>query len=241
MDHATAAAWHPFHRTANREYTLAHRFLEMAAVAAFFVGEAVLFAWVAAAFDAPGAGWLVPLAALAGYLAADFVSGMVHWAGDTLGDEDFPLLGKGFIRPFREHHVDEKDITRHDFLETNGNNCLVTVPVLAGAWAAVPVGPATPGWLFGVTALAVMALAVFGTNQFHKWAHMDRPPAVAALMQRAGIILGVAHHKVHHTPPFDKYYCITTGWMNPVMHRLRLLRALEWAIARALGPQAIHR
>ena len=65
-----------------------------------------------------------------GLLAADLVSGMVHWAGDTLCDEDTPVLGRHFIRPFREHHVDPKAITRHDFIETNGNNCIASMPVL---------------------------------------------------------------------------------------------------------------
>ena len=59
---------------------------------------------------------------------------MVHWAGDTLGDETTPFLGKNFVMPFRQHHVDPKDIARHDFIETNGNNCIVVLAPLASAY-----------------------------------------------------------------------------------------------------------
>ena len=34
------------------------------------------------------------LAALAGIITADFASGMVHWAADTWGSIELPIIGK---------------------------------------------------------------------------------------------------------------------------------------------------
>ena len=95
----------------------------------------------------PGRPWLVLTAVLLGYLAADLVSGLVHWAADTWGSPDLPVIGPAVLGPFREHHRDPLAITRHDFVETNGNNCLISLPVLGLALWLAP-GPDGSGSLF---------------------------------------------------------------------------------------------
>src|SRR5581483_7483891 len=182
--------------------------------------------------------WIcLAIAVLTGYLLADFISGLVHWAGDTLGDTSTPFLGKNFIMPFRYHHVDPKDIARHDFIETNGNNCIVVLGPLALAFLLLP---SETGVLFFACALAAfLSMFVVATHQFHKWAHTDDPPRIAVALQRLGLILSKPHHDVHHTAPHHLHYCITVGWMNPVLNRIKFFRAAE-ALIGAVWPRILH-
>src|SRR5690606_24349431 len=121
-------------------------------------------------------------AAVIGYLASDFVSGFVHFLGDTYGDENAKFFGPSFIRPFRVHHTDPQEICRHDFIELNGNNCLVCIPAGLLAYWTIPAGDSYWGAL-SLLSITSMLFWVFMTNQFHKWAHDDSPPRVIARLQ----------------------------------------------------------
>jgi ubiquitin-conjugating enzyme E2 variant len=153
------------------------------------------------------------LAAFGGYALADVASGLTHWFCDTFFREDTPGIGPLLIRPFREHHRDPEAMTRHGFLELTGNSCLGVLPLLAlAAWR-----PWTPVFDAGLLAFA---LALFATNQFHKWAHSATLPRWVSLLQRCRLILNPAHHGIHHTPPHKAAYGVTNGWMNVILDRI---------------------
>jgi len=208
-------------------YSPAVRRFEIASIVAFGLAMAWLAMRIAPrALESP---WLALTAFMVGFVAADFVSGFVHWAADTWGTPEWPIIGKALIRPFREHHVDQKEITRHDFVETNGNNCFISIAPAVGA-ALLP-----EGWFFASAMGFALCLAIFGTNQFHKWSHMGEPPAAVRLLQRASLILPPDHHSVHHSAPYAKYYCITVGWLNEPLHRMRFFQAMERMISASTG------
>lgn len=210
----------------------AFRRFEIFCVASYPVlGTWLLFRLVPAAVKWPA---LVPIALLLGFLASDFISGFVHWLFDTWGTPDTPIVGKTFIRTFREHHVDEKAITRHDFVETNGSNIFgsvacVTLALYLGDFESTKTRALGCGFLFFLSVFTAL------TSQTHKWAHMDDPPRFVAFLQRFRLLLSPEHHRTHHVAPYEQYYCITSGWLNATLQWTRFFRVLEWVISETTG------
>ena len=165
--------------------------------------------------------WWVPLAVVAGLTAADFASGLIHWAADTWGRDDYPVIGHRLLVPFRVHHVNPDDFLRRRFVDANGDVAFLAIPVLM----ALGMLPLDRPWSAPV---AVFGLAFCGigslTNQIHQWAHMPRPPRVVRALQAAGLLLGPAEHALHHARPYDCRYCITTGWCNRPLEAIQFFR-----------------
>ena len=219
------------------DYSPFHRFLEIAAILSFFGLVAVITARAYSGLEIIGwqtAIWLVPVTALVGYLGADFASGFVHWLGDTYGSDETPVLGESFIQPFRDHHVEPQGICEHDYVEVNGNNSIVLalwmIPIVV-----LVTDPTSPLQFFILMTNVFFTMGVFMTNQFHKWSHMDDPPTYIRKLQDWKLVLGRHHHGRHHTAPYDTYYCITCGWLNPFLSRIQFFRTLERIIRRLFG------
>ncbi len=200
-----------------------------------FLTWAGLSTWILAgilgSLSQPSAGWIVLAATVASILCADLLSGVVHWGFDRYGTEDLPVIGPGFIKPFRDHHTDPLGICGHGFVETNGNACIACAPLLVLGLLLDPTQS-----LFWVTLLFGTSAGVFLTNQFHSWAHEDDVPRFVVLLQRTGLILDPAHHDLHHSGEFDSNYCITNGWMNPLMERTGIFHRIE-----AMFPPTVQR
>ena len=168
----------------------------------------------------------------AGGIAADFLSGMVHWTLDTWGTVDAPLIGPNLIRSFRVHHSDQTEITRHSFLRTAGTLGIPVIPVQIAALFIPGISPIA----FAAKAfLAMLCGWTLVTNQAHKWAHMENPPAAARFFQRIGLFLEPGAHHQHHIEPFTQSYSITTGWTNSLLTKTQFFRRLERVIVKLTG------
>lgn len=205
------------------------------AVVALEGGSLLAFAiyagWLAGRLFEAASGALDLLTLLAsgvvGWLLADLLSGLVHWAGDTLGSEHTPVLGPSFIAPFREHHDDPQAMVAHGTVELVGSTALLALPSLVPVTHLVAFEGQGPLRLALGGVLLATLLGVVVTNLVHRWAHMDRPPAVAALLQRTGLILTPARHERHHTAPFDGWFCISSGLLDGLLMRIGLWERLN--------------
>lgn len=201
-----------------------HRLLESSAVllCAVLALLAGAHALALAAADARIVLLLVPALLLA-LASADLLSGVVHYLLDCKGSPATPVFGV-FIRPFREHHVDPAEMTRHDFVHTNGHTAMAIVPLLALLWLARPREPQVgPALLFVFLVALLLCLGL--TNQLHKWAHAAHVPLPVRWLQAMRVVLPRHGHALHHASHRD-HFCITTGWNNDWLSRTRLLQRL---------------
>jgi len=208
--------------------------LRRATLAASILTTVILTAWVGLSVGrfATEGWWLAVLIALPlGVAAIDLLTGIVHWACDRFGDASTPVLGTLLIRAFREHHVNPRQMVEHDWIETNGEPCFFsTLALLLLAFVAPSVESGLT--VFLVTVVWTMAAIGSWANQVHKWAHMSPAPRWARLLQRAGLALRPSEHACHHQAAHDSGYCISTGWMNPLLDRLGLWSWLERSLRR---------
>jgi hypothetical protein len=178
------------------------------------------------------------LAALCGIITADFLSGLVHWMADTWGSVELKVLGKAFIRPFREHHIDPTAITRHDFIETNGDNFMAIIPGLVYLLYNFQYNePKHISMNYNWSCyLFLLGIFIAMTNQIHKWSHTYFGlPYWVVLLQDLHVILPRRHHRIHHVSPHETYFCITTGWLNYPLEKLRFWPTLEVIIESVTG------
>lgn len=158
---------------------------------------------------------------------ADFLSGLIHWAEDTYGHPDTPIIGPLIIAPNLLHHVKPRDFCKKTYWQSSWDLWLA---------AAVVIGVAS-----AIDALSweviVFAITAANANQIHKWSHQNREevgPVVWAL-QRAGVLLTQRSHANHHSGAKNTSYCAITNFVNPVLDRLGFWRILEAVIEAIFG------
>lgn len=145
---------------------------------------------------------------------------------------------QSFIRPFREHHIDPLAITRHDFIEANGDNCLITLAPLAIMCYVIhyQTEEEIRACYHYYSFAFVLGLLVTFTNQIHKWSHTYTGlPRWVLWLQNCHVILPRRHHRIHHVAPHETYFCITTGWCNYPLEVMGFWTGIETVIEKVTG------
>lgn len=173
----------------------------------------------------------VALALPGGMLAADFAGGAFHWACDRFGSAATPLLGP-LIGPFRDHHARPAEILDHGFAALCGGAALGIAPLIALGWAAVAGAGSLPLAGFLPAFWLCLCLFAMATNQLHAWAHGPGAPLAIRRLQERGVLLSRAAHARHHRGRHDCGYCITTGWLNPLLDAVGFWSRLERVMQR---------
>lgn len=151
------------------------------------------------------------------WLTADFITGVVHWWEDRYGNPDWPVIGKYVVAPNILHHEDQRAFLAGNFFTRNWTTFL---PAFAASALFA---------LAGLYWLALTAAFCGLGNEIHGWAHQKCNRLVRGL-QLLGVFCSPEDHAVHHERPFDRYYCVMTSYLNPVLSTIRFWPALELII-----------
>jgi len=160
-------------------------------------------------------------------LAADFSSGVIHWAEDAYCREDMPLVGKWIGAPNTLHHHNPRAFTKNNWWQSSWDLLVLMMLLVLGAW-----------WIHLLTwHVWLFALLSANSNEIHKWAH--RTPRengrIVTFLQRMKLVQSVRHHARHHTNPKESNYCVITNFLNPVLDGIHFWEGIEKILRRTIG------
>lgn len=157
------------------------------------------------------------------WLAADLITGVVHWWEDRYGDPAWPILGAYVVAPNIRHHTDQREFLAGGYWQRN--------------WTTiVPAGVASIGFLAaGLWWWALVAAFSTQANEIHGWAHQRCSRPIRGL-QLLGVLSSQEGHSRHHRAPFSTDFCVLTDFTNSVLGAVGFWRGLEAVV----GMVGIH-
>ncbi len=159
-------------------------------------------------------------------IAADFITGLIHWFEDTYITPDWPILGK---------HVGEPNITHHEhpgWIGRMSNLISRNYQTVIPAVLVVLLVIYFQGWQGPI--IFTLLLASLG-NEIHTWNHRSGNPLWIRMLQEMAIIQTPQQHSKHHKKPYTACYCTITNFLNPILDHSRFWKGLEWIILKTTG------
>lgn len=151
------------------------------------------------------------------WIAADFISGLIHWAEDRYFRAEWPIIGKYVAIPNMIHHENSQAFLAGSYWTRNWTT-IVPAAVAMALRLALP----------GLNNLWLAFLFLTQANEVHAWSHMTGKvnPVIHAL-QETGVLQSPRHHADHHRSPNMVRYCVLSNWLNPVLDSVRFWDLLE--------------
>lgn len=156
------------------------------------------------------------------WLAADLITGAVHWWQDTYGNPHWPILGKYVVKPNLVHHVDPRAMIRISYWKRVGASVVAGAIIIGLLWACNRCS-----W----QAIVGVIFATQG-NEIHAMGHRtDKENGrIILFLQKIGIIQRRKTHGWHHKAPYDTNFCVMTEFLNPLLNRIDVWNKLEWFV-----------
>ncbi len=158
------------------------------------------------------------------WIAADFITGMIHWWEDAYGNPNWKIIGKYVVEPNLVHHEQP-----HKLLEGS-----YWTRINTSFFAAAIMG--TILWLIGLHSWQVIVCLLFCIqgNEVHAMSH--RPDKITGLLarflQKTGIFQSKKMHRWHHKAPYETNFCIMSDFVNPILNKIAFWKRLEYLILK---------
>jgi hypothetical protein len=215
------------------------------------------------AFAAADPGWWMIPAILAGWYAADMLSGVVHMVMDyhpaRLGvgldrlyfyegsreSEEYQSMFRGSMRrinpferlvyDFKNHHPRPHALGRRTMLRQIGSTVVAgSLPASLAINAACLIWP-VPGWALA----GALSFLIGGTfaQYFHGTLHREDNPWIIRAMRRVGLLMTPAAHQLHHDT-LRRDFATNSGWSNALLNPVfALAHRKGWLRDDGLEPQ----
>lgn len=202
--------------------------------------------------------WLSLPAAMAGWFAADLLSGLIHMHMDyracrpgvgldtiffypgSRESEEYQRLFRDRMRrlnaferisyDFKNHHPRPDALGRRALWRLIGSTVIAGALPLSLAANALALARGVPGWV--MAGFAAFLIGGSFAQYFHGTLHRAENPAFITVLRRARLLMTPAAHQLHHDS-LQRDFATNCGWSNPLVNRLFL-----WLRARGHLPDA---
>ena len=160
------------------------------------------------------------------WIAADFITGLVHWWQDAYGNPTWPILGKYVIQPNLRHHHDPRGMVKISYWKRM-NTSIIAALLLMGIL-----------YLCNCASWQAIIFLVFSSqgNEIHAMGHRTNKEngKIVMFFQKIGIVQRKSTHGWHHKAPYDTNFFVMTEYLNPIFNKIRFFERLERFIEKAV-------